>query len=232
MEVIKELYKGFVETKGKRPKVKLDTGEYSTLEQVQNCNSFAGILKEDVIVIDIDDEPNSELLMQIVEDMQLNCYVYQTSRGRHFIFKNYQLNKCQTKTKLAIGLEADIKCGTKIVPHALKVDGVERFLEWDCNYDELAEIPKWLYPVKTTIDLMNLQEGEGRNDILYRYILDLCRYGLSKDDARKTLEIINKYIFKDPLPQRELDTIMRDDAFPKETFFQNGKLQHHQVEEI
>lgn len=226
MEVIKQLYKGFIETKGKRPKVKLEPENFKPLEDVINADSFAGILREDVVVIDIDDEPSSELVMNIIEENQVDCYVYQTDRGRHFIFKNYTLDKCKTKTKIALGLEADIKVGTKIVPHALKVDGRERFLEWECDYDNLSEVPKWLYPIKTSIDLLNLSEGEGRNDVLYRYILDLCRHGLSKEEARTTLEIINKYIFKDSLPQRELDTIMRDDAFPEETFFKGSKLLH------
>ena len=226
MEVNLNLYKGFVRTKGKQPIDKLKSGVYREWEEIKQYNSYAGVLQDDVILIDIDDMQQSDILMNIVEQKQINTYVYQTSRGRHFLFKNdNRITKCYTHTRLACGLYADIKIGSATSVQALKVDGEERFCEW--GFDNLVDtIPTFLFPVKSNIDLLDLKEGDGRNDQLYRYILDLVKSGLSKEESRDILEVVNNYIFKEKLSTSELTTIARDEAFPEDTFFEGQKFLH------
>ena len=226
MEVNLNLYKGFVRTKGKQPIDKLKSGVYREWEEIKQYNSYAGVLQDDVILIDIDDMQQSDILMNIIEQKQINTYVYQTSRGRHFLFKNdNRITKCYTHTRLACGLYADIKIGSATSVQALKVDGEERFCEW--GFDNLVDtIPTFLFPVKSNIDLLDLKEGDGRNDQLYRYILDLVKSGLSKEESRDILEVVNNYIFKEKLSTSELTTIARDEAFPEDTFFEGQKFLH------
>ena len=226
MEVNLNLYKGFVRTKGKQPIDKLKSGVYREWEEIKQYNSYAGVLQDDVILIDIDDMQQSDILMNIVEQKQINTYVYQTSRGRHFLFKNdNRITKCYTHTRLACGLYADIKIGSATSVQALKVDGEERFCEW--GFDNLVDtIPTFLFPVKSNIDLLDLKEGDGRNDQLYRYILDLVKSGLSKEESRDILEVVNNYMFKEKLSTSELTTIARDEAFPEDTFFEGQKFLH------
>ena len=128
------LYKGYVETKDKKciEKFKGRT-DFKTYEQVKNLPEFAGILATDTMFIDIDDTEQAELMMNIVEDLQLRCKVICTSRGKHFIFKNSQVQGCRTHCSLAIGLTADIKVGFKDTYEVLKVKGQERFVEWDID---------------------------------------------------------------------------------------------------
>lgn len=226
MEVNLNLYKGFVRTKGKQPIDKLKSGVYREWEEIKQYNSYAGVLQDDVILIDIDDMQQSDIIMNIIEQKQINTYVYQTSRGRHFLFKNdNRITKCYTHTRLACGLYADIKIGSTTSVQALKVDGEERFCEW--GFDNLVDtIPTFLFPVKSNIDLLDLKEGDGRNDQLYRYILDLVKSGLSKEESRDILEVVNNYIFKEKLSTSELTTIARDEAFPEDTFFEGQKFLH------
>lgn len=68
------LYKGYVETKNKQciEKFKGRT-DFKTYEQVKNLPEFAGVLATDTMFIDIDDAEQSEIMMNIVEGMQLNC---------------------------------------------------------------------------------------------------------------------------------------------------------------
>mgnify|MGYP001135795087 FL=1 len=100
-----DLYKGYVETKNKKCVEKFkDRTDFKTLEQVQSLPEYAGILAKNTMFIDIDDPEQSEILMDIVEEFQLNCRVICTSRGKHFIFRNTQLHQCKTHTRLAIGL--------------------------------------------------------------------------------------------------------------------------------
>lgn len=196
-----------------------------TLEQVSPLSEYAGILADDVILIDIDDYESSEILMNIVEDLQLRCRVYETTRGKHFLFKNDTVEKCKTHCKLAICLESDIKLGARNSYSILKYDGKERKIIYDIfENEEYEEVPKWLTPVKTNIDFLYMEEGDGRNQALFNYILTLQSFDFSIDEARETLRIINKYILKSPLGDSELDTILRDESFQKPVFFKGNSF--------
>ena len=75
------LFKGYIKCKGKKAiEAYKNVDKYRTLDEVKAFDSYAGVLAEDVILVDIDDKTQSEILMNIVEDLQLNCRVYQTSR--------------------------------------------------------------------------------------------------------------------------------------------------------
>ena len=224
-----ELYKGYVPTKDKQCLEKFKgRKDFKNYDQVKNLPEFAGILADGIILVDFDDPEQAEIMMRIVEDMQFDCRVYQTTRGRHFLFKNTTVEKCGTKVKLACGLTADIKLGSKNSYEILKFDGEERFIEWDVANpgDDVQEIPKWLIPIHSRTDFFHLEAGEGRNSALYGYILTLTNAGYSRDESRQCLEIINKYVLPEPLDADELDVIMRDDAFPADTFY-NGKAFLH-----
>ena len=109
-------FKGYVPTKDKKcimPFKNKTSEELKSYEEVKDLDEFAGILADDIILIDIDDAEQSEILMDIVEELQINCRVYQTTRGKHFLFRNTTVERCSTHSKLAIGLQADIKIGTR-----------------------------------------------------------------------------------------------------------------------
>lgn len=217
------LFRGYVPTKYKKCLMPFkDVEKLPTIHDVSSLPEYAGILAEDVILIDIDDYDMSEILMNIVEDMQLRCRVYETTRGKHFLFKNHTVQKCKTHCKLAIGLESDIKLGSRNSYSILKYKGKDRKIIYDIFEDEeYEEVPKWLTPVKTNVDFLNMEEGDGRNQSLFNYILTLQSFDFSIDEARETLRIINKYILKSPLSDYELDTILRDESFQKPVFFKN-----------
>lgn len=210
-----ELFRGFVKTKNKKCTQKFANGEkLLTLEQAKQLDEYAGIINNGIILIDIDDSTQSELLMDIVEDLQINCRVYQTTRGKHFYFKNTTVKKCATGTKLACGLTADIKLGSKNSYAILKYDNKERFIEWEELNNTLDELPAFLLPIKSDVDFLNMENGDGRNQTLFNYILTLQKYNLTKEEIKTTLRIINKFILKDKLDDRELETIIRDESFP------------------
>lgn len=218
-----ELFKAFITTKNKKctmPYKDVPASKLLTYEQVKDLTEYAGILANDVILIDIDDKDQSEVLMNIVEDYQLNCRVYQTTRGRHFLFKNSTVKQCVTRKKLAIGLDTDVKVGVKNSYEVLKIAGTERFIEWDS--DSYDEVPKWLTVVKSAPDFNTLGTGDGRNQELFNYILRLQSEGFSKDECRQCITIINKYVLKNKLDDRELATILRDEAFKTDVFY-DGK---------
>lgn len=222
-----ELYKGYTRNDGKKPLDKIKgVTSFRTYEEVQNFDSYGGVLADDVILVDIDDPEQSEVLMDIVEDLQLDCRVLQTSRGRHFLFRNNGLEKGGTSIRLACGLTADIKLGSKNAVECLKINGEERFQEWDSETRNYDLLPVWLKPVNTDMKLYGLREGDGRNESLYGYILVLQNAGIAKDDIITTLKLINKYIFKASLPDSEMETICRDEAFQKPCFKEGRRFLH------
>lgn len=211
-----ELFRGYVATKNKKCLQKFANGErLLTLEEAKELPEYAGILAHDTVLIDIDDEHQSEIMMDIIENLKIDCKVICTTRGRHFYFKNKNLKKCFTHAKLACGLTADIKIGLKNSYAILKFKGEERFCEWDSVDWEAPyrELPKWLMPINSSVDFLNMDDGDGRNQTLFNYIITLQKNGFEKEEVKDCLRLINKYILKSPLKDNELETIMRDEAF-------------------
>ena len=197
--------------------------KFKTLKQVSSLPEYAGILASDAILIDVDDMEQSEVLLKICEGENIRCRVLQSRSGMHFLFKNSKVKNCFTKTKVACGLRVDIKSGFKSCYEVLKIDGKERELLYDIlEGEEYQELPKWLFPIKTTQQFLDMEAGDGRNQALFNYILTLQGNDFSKEEARQTIRIINKYVLKEPLSDDELDVVLRDDAFLKDIFFKGN----------
>ena len=220
-------FKGYVETKDKKciEKFKNRT-DLKTFEQVQSLPEYAGILAKDTILVDIDDFEMSEILFKVVREKKLCCRVYRTTRGKHFFFKNNGVlsnvtGKADHKT--AIGLIADIKLGIRNSYAVLKFAGKQREILYDATENEEAQLlPRWLFPVKSKINFLDMKEGDGRNQTLFNYILTLQSNNFSNEEIRETIRIINQFVLRDPLSEQELETILRDEAFKKPVFF-SGK---------
>ena len=220
-----EFFRGYVPTKNKRATVKFKDVPALPYEQVEGLEEYAGVLNDDTVLVDIDDKAQSDILMDIVEEFQINCRVYQTTRGRHFLFRNEgRVSKCATDATLAIGLHSDIKVGVNSL-EVLKFKGEKRFIEWDIEEGhDYAVIPTWLLPVKANTDFLSMDEGDGRNQALFNYILTLQSEGFNKAECRGCIQLMNKYILKTPLSDSEVNTILRDDAFSKPIFFEKNKF--------
>lgn len=219
-----KFYRGYVETsdKGSIEKFKnIPDEDLRSENEIDHLQGYGGVLTENTIVIDIDDHEQSEIVMDIIEDKQIPCRVYETTRGMHFVFKNDgRQDGNRTEATSALGVVVDIKCGHRNSYQVLKRNNEEREIIYDIFDDEEpASVPKWLLPVRTNIDFFNLEEGDGRNQALFGYILNLQSEDFTKDEARETIEIINEYILTDPLDKSELETILRDESFAKPIFF-------------
>lgn len=232
---MKSLFRAYVPTHNKKCTMsfkEIDTDELYNYDNIQSFSEYAGILADKVILIDIDDYNQSEILMNIVEDLQLACRVYETTRGKHFLFYNYDEKgnyiqlKNKTRCKLACGIIADIKLGCKNSYSVLKYKNKNRKIIYDVFDDEDYEsVPKFLLPVNSTVNLLDLKVGDGRNQALFNYILTLQSHEFSIDECKKTIRLINKYILSDPLSEEELNTILREESFRTPIFFsRTGKF--------
>ena len=219
-----ELYRGFVKTRNKKCVEKFkDRTDLMNLEQAQQLDEYAGILAENIVLVDFDDETHAKIAFDIVREEQLNCVAVKTSRGVHLYFKcNEHTQNCRTGASLACGLKADIKLGSRNSYAICKFNGVEREVIYET--EKLDEIPPYFIPMKTNVDFVNMENGDGRNQTLYNHILTLQSLGLSKDKIRLVLEIANDFVFDEPLSHSELEIIGRDEAFQKDSFFDGSTL--------
>ena len=208
-------FRGFVRTKNKKCLEKFKNAELRTLDEVKDFPEYAGILANDSVLIDVDNEKDADKLLDVIEAEGVLCQVRKTTRGAHFFFKNDgKFEKCGTGVTLALGIKADIKVGLKASYSILKFDGKEREIIYDILDDEqYGAPPVWLRPVHTNIDLAGVDEGGGRNEKLFRYIMPLQDAGFSKDEIIETLGIVNRHMFEKPLSKSEFETITRDESF-------------------
>lgn len=240
---LKEFYRGYIKTKNKKSTMKFKNTDVLSYDEVKDLPEYAGVLNDDTVLIDIDNKDYlirgrkpSDVLMDIIEDLQLNCRVHESRGGIHVLFKNNGLHKkCLTGKTLACGIPSDIKVGTSSY-EVLKIDNEERFVLWDKDPNSPYEVvPKWLMFVSNN-NFINLDDGDGRNTKLFSYILTLQANGFTKEEAKECITIINKYILPTPLSESELETILRDDAFSKPIFFDKttflfDKFAHYLVSE-
>lgn len=222
------MYKGYVETKGKVPIESFKNKKhFKKLDEVKDLDSYAGVLGDNTIMIDVDEMDASNILYKIIKDKEVKCRVVETSRGKHFIFRNDgKVSGNKTNVTLAIGIKSDIKIGKKASVECLKCDGVIREILQDCDTPD--QIPIWLMPTKSKKNMLDLAEGEGRNDELFGFILCLQSIGLIQTEIQIVLPMINDYVLKDKLSKSELNVIMRDEAFEHPTFIDDsGKFLHN-----
>ena len=220
--------KGNPDGDGKSPASKVKGKNLQKWSAVEAEPCFGAILNDEYVDISFDSDELSQKFWDMAEKNNWNCLILENQKNGHIhsFWKDSRkrIEKGGKDKKLAVGLVADIHSGSTYIP--LRVHGVDRFPP--CfEPDIIDEVPDELIPVNTQIDLLNLSEGQGRNDELFKYILILqSQLLLSKEDIRRVLQNTNDFVFSEPLKQDELEVICRDEAFEKPVFY-NGKVFLH-----
>ena len=188
-----------------------------TWEEVKDFDNVAVIVPKGYIVLDFDTTSDAEIMLKIVEGLDLKCRVMKTTRGIHVWFKTSEEEpKNFIKNRLAVGIYSDRKSGGRNAYVKIKQDGKKR--EW-IRYvkgAEIQEVPKWLAPISNPsgkFDFKGMGDGSGRNQELFNYIVYLQTKGFTRDEIKETIQVINDYVFADPLSDYEISTICRDEAF-------------------
>lgn len=236
-----DLFKGYIESRGKEPLHSVKT--YPLLSTPPANGDYVGALKDEIIQLDFDDEESAKKAMDIVNEYKLRCDILKTTRGIHLYFKNDgSFKNCGVGLSTAVGLKCDVGIGfknrviplriTKDVETSIIVDGEEVISttkktiqrEWLQTYSDIEEVPAFFRVIGSKD--FELKKSTTRNQTLFSYILILQTQGFTKDEIRRTIKIINKHIVYEPLPDREIDMITRDEAFSQELFFDKDKFLH------
>ena len=221
----------------KTPIEKLSNGGHP-LSEVEDFDNLGVLIPEPMVVFDFDSPSDAEIIQRIVEELDIHCNVMKTTRGVHLWFKSDEPMKNLIKTRCAIGLFYDVRSWGKMCFTVVKKDGEWR--EWLRTYkaEELDTVPAWLKPLTFgKYKFKGMADGDGRNQALYEYILVMQQKGYTREQIRKTIKIINNFVFGEPLEDYEIDIILRDDSFKPEDeiaadnssayFDEDGKFKHN-----
>ena len=220
----------------KKPIEKLSLGGHSR-DEVEDYDNLGVLIPEPMVVFDFDIPSEAAIIQEIVEELDIKCLMMKTTRGVHLWFKSDEPMKNLIETRCAIGLHYDVRSWGKMCYTVVKKDGEWR--EWTRLYsaDEIEYVPSWLRPLAYSHFIFNgMRAGDGRNQALYEYILVLQQKGFNREQVRRTIRIINTFVFAEPLDDSEIDVIIRDDAFKQEDelnngeasyFDEDGKFKHH-----
>ena len=179
-------------------------------KSLNNIDDVALLVPKNIIVVDFDTNKN-------IAEKILNIYptvAVETPRGIHLYYKlpkNHSI-KNSTRTITAIGIEVDYKtgAGNKKAMATIKQNGELRNIS-DNNVSEIPELPFELYPItKSKSSLDNLKEGEGRNDLLYKHILNIYETvkGAKDESVLKIIKFINENVFDEKLPEKEITSLV------------------------
>ena len=206
---------------GKSPIHKFKDGVGAkTWDEVKDFDDVAVIVPKGYVVLDFDTTSDAEIMLKIVEALDLKTRVMKTTRGIHCWFKAPEEDpKNFIKNRLAIGIYCDRKAGGRNAYVKIKQDGKKR--EWIRNLKgkDLEVVPKWLTSISAPsgkFGFKDMGEGSGRNQELFNYIVYLQTKGFTKEEIRQTIQIINDYVLAESLPDSEIATICRDEAFKPE----------------
>lgn len=185
-------------------------------DEVKDYDNIGLIVPSPFIVLDFDTTSDAEIMLKIVESLDLKCKVMKTTRGYHFWFRSEEPWKCFKKTRLAIGIYCDCKSHSKNAYVVVKKDGQMR--EWirNCKLDEIETVPEWLRPISQPgkqFMFKGMRDGDGRNQELFNYIVYLQSKGFTREKIKETIHIINDHVFEQSLPDNEINTLLRDEAF-------------------
>lgn len=185
-------------------------------KMVKDFDNVGLIVPKPFIVLDFDTKSDADIMLQIIESLDLKCRVMKTTRGIHVWFRSEEPWKNFKKTRLAIGIFSDCRSHSKNAYVKIKDSGQMRKWIRKIPFDEVEEVPKWLYPISSpghNFEFKGMTDGSGRNQELFNYIVYLQTKGFNKDEIRTTIQIVNDYVFADPLDDQEVATICRDEAF-------------------
>lgn len=214
----------------KKPNVK-DVNEETSIpyEEIIRNSDYGATLKPGTIMVDIDDMNQAKKVKNIIEELKVNCVIIQTDSGMHFHFINTNIKSNKQHYFTPLGIKTETKYPHQTVVTPIKLNNKTRKIIY--STDILDKLPVWLIPLnkRFSTDFSKLEEGDGRNDTLFSYILTLQQQALTKEEIRVIIKVINKFILKDSVSDKELEVILRDKAFLKESFYIKGKLQYEKL---
>lgn len=205
------VFKGY--RKGKEAKVPADKKIY-TYDQVKDEANYGANCNKGIIDLSFDDVDMAYTIIDILEKQGIYTYCINSPHGIHTYWHYDKEVRDGKDIIIALGVKADIHSRGTYIP--LKCDGKLREETFEDNdFESIPELPYILWPTASKQDLWEMGEGEGRNDALSKHVFALGKAHLSEDEINQLFHIINEDILSEPLPDNEINIILRPETFDK-----------------
>lgn len=226
------LIKGYWKSKGKIPEGKEENRVL--LPDPPKDHDYVAVYHENMVIrIDIDDydhktgklvdpvkgKPRSEAVLSYLDDNDYKYTAIRTEHGVHIVMllpEGFQIesNRLNWFCAMGIKLEAHV---TKVF-EPIVVNGIERqVIKGSLVNAAIEQLAPALIPIQKGKEkpfLMEFQTGD-RNNHFSEYAFHLGRFGFQTDQIKEVIESINEYILEDPLPDSEIETILRPETMEK-----------------
>lgn len=179
-------------------------------EQVAENHLFNGgqigwWVRTGYIIVDIDEGQKEAL--QIIKALKIKTLICKTPKGLHVYFKSNKDFPQKVGMVLPFGLKCDFRCANKgyvILP----------FGEPDRAFNKIhkiADLPPEFTPlINRKESLLNMKEGDGRNSTMFSHLMAYKNRGASEKDIEIAANLINTYVFKQPMSEEELNKIVEN----------------------
>lgn len=160
------------------------------------------ILTDDEVVIDID-VLDKDIIQKMCVMFNIKTQIVWTDRGAHLYFKKPSGFTRGANRVCALGFPIELKHSKNTYAVTIKRNGKLREIEREGVREDLPTI---FALNKRFENLLGMDEGEGRNNALFKHRTQLSNVR----GWENMLRFINNYVFAKPLPEDEFQTIIRD----------------------
>lgn len=185
-------------------------------EFVDGFRNAGYILTDNDLIIDID-YLEKDKIKAMIKLFNINTQVVWTDRGAHLYFKK-PIGFRGAQGVIPLGFKVEFKHIKNTKDITVKRKGILRQTD---NEGVREELPFILSNSRRNLeDMTALDEGDGRNDKLFKHKMKLNNH----PDSYKILSFINLHLFDKPLSQDEFDTVAREQQVTSD-----DKLTPHEV---
>jgi putative DNA primase/helicase len=167
----------------------------------EGFHSCGRVIKEDDLVIDIDELPK-DAIQKMIQIFNIKTETVWTDRGAHFWYKKPR--SFRSKEKICpLGIKVEYKHSANTEAVTIKRDGKLRLIE---NEGIREELPEFFFINRRLEALNGMDEGEGRNKALFAHRMKIHHL----KNWKPILRFVNNHVFASPLDEDEFAVISRD----------------------
>ncbi len=212
----------FIEFNGKHPKANKENRVYSETPS-QDWESYGCSYDSEFLKVDIDDfdhkteqldEPikgkaRSRAVVAMLDALNIRYNGIDTDHGKHLFFRKPEALEARNRQNwyCPLGVKLEWKFPTSDDHIPLQINGKQReFFKGSLDNTDVDELPFFLFPLqkgKTSPCDLDFPSGD-RTQKLGGYLFQLVKKGYSAEQAARIVELMNSYVFSDPIPEETL----------------------------
>lgn len=164
---------------------------------MEKYENLGAIIPEGYVVLDFDSMDRAKKFDEVLKYKNIETLSYNTTKGKHYWFKYRGRLATQAALNNALGLICELKVGGRNAMVHIKHNNIKRIDKIDL--DLVDELPYWAITKKIDIkDFTGLGDGSGRYMKLFDSLVDWLKWGLTVDQIKEVVDIINNVLFAEP----------------------------------